>query len=291
MSSRGQTIRGARRRLFFVPAHAALPPLPGEERRQEDDLLATLIDELVEAAGCACIRAPSFAPDASSMTEAFAALRSASHQFDVAPGTPLAERFWTHLAALREGDMSARLMFTGKGEARQGFLALYATEIRSPLLYTSNRVPLRVRDEIGVPRGVEGPFLALIVCKASPSGRMEAVRGYGLPIYHTNRFFPVSSNLDRDVLRVLEHLQVTLDAYGVDCSIERRRPFTEAGETMLTLTIDRPPDDRRTIQLAIDATGNTPPSSGCSARADFLVTNENWANGRFVAWLVSTVRN
>ncbi|MGE0774002.1 MAG: hypothetical protein AB7G25_02050 [Sphingomonadaceae bacterium] len=125
--------------------------------------------------------------------------------------------------------MSAKLRTPVDHAAAQGFLALYTTEVSGPLIYCPNMTPIRVRDSLGSDSDAEGPFLAFVVCEASPAGQAEAIRGYAIPVYHARRFFPVSSNLDRDVLRALEHLQVTLDAYGAALSIDRYRPFTGGG--------------------------------------------------------------
>jgi hypothetical protein len=286
---KGQAILEARRPLFVVPSDADLPPLPGNAPGHNRDLLAVLLEELVAAAGCNRIPAPCLAPDAPSIIDAFAALENASVRFEVAQGLSLAGYLWAHAAALRDGTMSAKLQATVNGAAAQGFLALYSSEVSAPLIYSPAMSPLRVRDGLGTDCSADGPFLALVVCEASPAGHAEAIQGYAIPIYHARRFFPVGSNLDRDVLRALEHLQVTLDAYGTECSIQRDRPFTGGGPTRLTLSITTAQGRPRLVHLAIDPAGNILSSNEHAAHVSFVVTNESWKDGRFVAWLEDAV--
>src|SRR3546814_7819676 len=95
-------------------------------------------------------------------------------------------------------------------------LLLYAVDARSPLLYLPQRQPLRIRDGIEIaPETAGGPFLALIRCEATADGRAQAVKACAMPIYHARRFVPVSTSLDRDVLRALEHPQLALDAHEI----------------------------------------------------------------------------
>src|SRR3546814_7206393 len=58
-----------------------------------------------------------------------------------------------------------------------------------------------------------------------------------MPIYHARRFVPVSTSLDRDVLRALEHLQVALDAHGAECAIRRELPFSGTAPIQITLSL------------------------------------------------------
>src|SRR3546814_12566092 len=87
--------------------------------------------------------------------------------------------------------------------------------------------PLRIRDGIEIaPETAGGPFLALIRCEATADGRAQAVKACAMPIYHARRFVPVSTSLDRDVLRALAHLQLALYAHGAECAIRRELPFS-----------------------------------------------------------------
>ena len=267
-----------------------MPPLSGEPPGQSRDLLATFLEELIAASGCNRIAAPCLAPDTPSLVDAFAALQNASAGYEVAPGVSLAGYLWTRAATLRDGTMSAKLRSPVNGAAAQGFLAVYATEVSGPLVYCPRMTPIRVRDGLGSDNGAQGPFLVLAVCEAAPTGYAEAIQGYAVPVYNAHRFFPVSSNLDRDVLRALEHLQVTLDAYGAALSIERCRPFTRRETARLVLSISTAQGEPRLFHLAIDRTGDAVLPSEPIPPTSFVVTNESWQDGRFVAWLAQAVQ-
>src|SRR3546814_1844201 len=101
-----------------------------------------------------------------------------------------------------------------------GFAVLYATDVRPPLLYGPNMSPLRVTGTIGTESDIEGPYLALVAFEGEPDGRAAAIEAYAAPIFHARRFILVRSELDRDVLRALEHLQAALDDHGVERSEE-----------------------------------------------------------------------
>ncbi|AMK26112.1 hypothetical protein [Sphingobium sp. TKS] len=281
-------MRASPRPLFHITADAMLPAAPGMAMVAPRDPLALLLEELLEAADCSIIPPPALAPDGPSATRAFAALRRASAFFEVAAGASLADHFWTHGSALRSGEVAARLRATARcGRPVQGFLALYATDICSSLLYSPNAMPVRVRTRISFQGDAGGPFLALIACEADPVGRVQAIAGHALPIYHGRRFMPVRSPLDRDVLRALEHLQVALDAHGIECWIQRARfPQSEAA-ARYNIRICVPGKAERQFMIAVDPGGLAGDDS--APPADFLVDAGNWANGTFIAWLTRTV--
>lgn len=270
--------------------------MPGEAISAPRKPLALLFEELVDAAGCNLIPAPALAPDPPSIIDAFGALRAASAQYEVAPGIGLADHFWTHGADFHSGEVAARLTATARaGNAVQGFLVLHATEVRWPLLYGLKMAPIRVRNALEIDPGVDGPFLALIVCEVAPDGRAEAIEGYAMPIYHARRFVPVRCDLDRDVLRALEQLQVVLDAHGVEGTIQRIRPVPGTVETRLALTLRSEDGAAQDIHLAVDPVASFPPRIATGGQTDYFVTSENWADGSFVGWLehavISTVRD
>lgn len=276
------------RPIFQVPEYSDLPPLPGQRERPSGTGLALLFEKLIDIAGCNVLPAPVCSPDTPSILGAFETLKAAASQFDVHPGVGLANHFWTHGAAFHRGDVRAQLLATARSEQPvQGFLALYATEIRSPLLYNPGMRPFRVRTEIFALPDVSGPFLALIVCELLPDGRVEAVSGHALPIYQPHRFLAVRSDLDRDVLRSLEHLQIALDAHGVGCSIQRIAHHAHMPMTQLALTVSGLDGTDRRIRLVIDPTEQK--RAGALLQADFCVTPENWEDGRFIAWLTRVV--
>ena len=279
------------RHLFQVPSDADLPPLAGTASGSAAAVLERLLEELLDAAGANIIPAPALVPDPPNIVDAFEALRSAARRFEVATGIGLADHFWTHPAALAGGEVGARLAVTARGgRSAQGFLALYATEIRSPVLYAPNAPPVRVRAAIAIPADIGGPYLALIMCEPRPDGSAEAVSGFAMPIYHARRFVPIRSDLDRDVLRALEHLQVTLDAQGADCSIQRIRPRTGTTPTRFVVTIAPTGGTPRHFSIAVDPAGETHAPREPAADVDYSVTLRNWRDGGFVKWLEAELK-
>jgi len=273
------------RHIFRLPSEADLPPLSGDAAGDVPSVLERLLEGLLDAAGANVIPSPAAAPDGSNIVDAFAGLRAASKYFEVAPGISLADHFWTHAAAFHTGALGKQLAQTARLGPVQGFLALYATVVSSPLLYSPNLPPFRVQGMIETGTDVGGPYLALIACEGRPDGTADAISGFALPLFHAQRFVPVRSELDRDVLRALEHLQVSLDAHGVDCTVQRIRPRTRSAVTMLNVTLSAPGEIPRPFRLAIDLAGATSSASGGDASVDFVVNHRNWSDGGFVAWL------
>lgn len=252
--------------------------------------LATLLRALLQSAAANIIPAPAAEPDDASLIESFEALKSASANFEVAPGLRLSDHFWTHGSHLRNGDVTARLLdsvrVTRPGTPIQGFIALYSTHVRSPLLYGPKRMPFRVRGEVEQAVDLDGPYIALVACKLTPEGRAEAFRAFAQPIYHARRFLPVGSNLERDVFRALEGLQVALDTQGIDCTIVREMTFDEASNRAeITIETSRRGVGLQRLRLAARPTPGAPERD-----ADFVIVPSNWGDGSFVAWLDMAVR-
>ena len=268
-----------------------VPPLPGADNFFTASGLAALLECLIGASGRHIIPAPAAAPDHPSITDAFDALRVAAQDFEVVPGTSLADHLWTHAAPLHSGEVASTLIRGGPaGHAIPGFLLLYAVDARSPLLYLPQRQPLRVRDGIEIAHeAAGGPFLALIRCAATADGRAQAVKACAMPIYHARRFVPVSTSLDRDVLRALEHLQLALDAHGAECAIRRELPFSGTVPTQITLSLSLPGRTIREIRLRVTGDERPDQSAVNPPPIDFLVTSANWADGTFIRWLGKTL--
>jgi hypothetical protein len=111
-----------------------------------------------------------------------------------------------------------------------------------------------------------------------------------MPIYHARRFLPIRSRLDRDVLRALEHLQVALDAYGVECRIRRIAPGAhDALATQYETAISEPGEEPRHLHITVDPSGRKDAARGASGTI-FSVTPQTWADGDFVRWLKQVVR-
>src|SRR3546814_17176696 len=97
-------------------------------------------------------------------------------------------------------------------------------------------------------------------------------------IFHARRFILVRSELDRDVLRALEHLQAALDAHGVECAIHRVRPGADDERTLIELVISNAVGGRR-MRLAIDATREATRCQAERTSPGFVVTHRNWRDG------------
>ncbi|SKB82741.1 hypothetical protein SAMN06295937_102149 [Sphingopyxis flava] len=277
------------RPLFRLTTDLDLPPLPGHAAASSRHSMANLLEELIDAAGCNEIPAPARAPDQPSIVDLFGALKTAAAGFEVAPGVGLAEHFWTHPVALHNGEAAASLLRTARnGHSIHGFAVLYATDVRPPLLYGPNMSPLRVTGTVGTESDIEGPYLALVAFEGEPDGRAAAIEAYAAPIFHARRFILVRSELDRDVLRALEHLQAALDAHGVECAIHRVRPGADDERTLIELVISNAVGGRR-MRLAIDATREATRCQAERTSPGFVVTHRNWRDGSFIAWLAQTV--
>lgn len=263
-------------------------PAPVPLWRDPAALLNTKLPEmlhlLMDAGGSNVIAPPSIMPDPSPR-DAFEKLVVATRLFEIAPGVRLSDHFWQHAGDFRRGAVADQLRETaeGRGKFVPGFLAIYATSVRSPLAYGPKRMPFRVAETIDMAEGISGPYLVLVACRLLGNGKAEAVRGYAQPILDGRRFVPVASELERDVLRALEKLQVTLDAQGVDCAIERVLPTrSEPQPSAIRVAISR--EDRLIRELRVVVDGETFLRSEHD-EVSFVVTSVNWSNGAFVSWL------
>lgn len=276
--------------LFQLPWGEDVPPLPGTALPQASSLLEHLLEDLLNAAGANMIYAPAQAPDGPGITDAFAALQAASSRYEVAPGIGLADHFWTHQAPYRDGTVGRQLARTARqGRPVQGFLALYATHVRSPLIYCHKQLPLRVSGKVGILPDVEGPYLVLVACEGRPDGSAQAMAGFALPVFKAQRFMPIRSDLDRDVLRALEHLQVSLDAHGFECTVQRDQPCSPLAATSFNVTVTTRTRKSRHFRLVIDPEGRPAADRDSERPVDFVINHRNWADGSFVAWLEKTL--
>lgn len=272
--------------LFRGLPVVGLPSLTGESAPVGDRQLNLLLEELIDAARFNILPPPALAPDSPSVADAFAVLRSAISAYHVETDVLLSHHFWTFGSALRNGAVARRLHESARtGRVAQGFVALYASEICSGVLYSPRTMPLRVSQEIALPANVGGPYFALLACDLTPDGRAEVVAIDAVPIYKAGRFLPVRSELDRDVLKALEHLQCALDVHGAECTITRIRPAVQTNVTRLSLTIKDRAFRRRSAVLAINPDRA---ENGFLKDVDFCVTHQNWPSGSLIAWLERT---
>lgn len=268
-----------------------LEPAPVSLRRDSAGLLRAdlreMLYDLLDAAGSNVIEPVAVMPDPSP-ADAFGDLMAAAQSFELAPGVLLADHLWDHAGDYRRGAVAERLRATAeqRGKHLPGFLAVYATSIRTPLAYGPHRMPLRVVEDIAVPTGIGGPYLVLVSCRLLPDRSAEAVCGFAQPILSGRRFVPVFSDLERDIFEGLIGLQVALDAHGLDCTITRVLPVTSstAGHD-IHVAIGRGNVVVRELRIAVRANGAIGDDTAGSDDAVYVIRSENWASGDFLKWL------
>lgn len=268
-----------------------LEPAPIALRRDPAGILRAdlreMLHTLLAAAGSNVIEPVAVMPDPSP-AEAFGDVMAAARSFELAPGVLLADHLWDHAGDYRRGTVAEGLRATaeGRGKHLPGFLAVYATSVRSPLAYGPKRMPLRVAEDIAVPAGVGGPYLVLVSCRLLPDRTAEAVCGFAQPILSGRRFVPVFSDLERDLFEGLIGLQVALDVHGLDCTITRVLPPTSsiAGHD-IHVAIGRSNVILRELRLAVRADGAASDDVADSDASVYVIKSENWASGDFLKWL------
>lgn len=266
-------------------------PTPIVLRRDPNGLLRPdlreMLHALLDAAGSNVIEPVAEMSDPSP-ADAFGDLMAGARSFELAPGILLADHLWDHAGDYRRGAVAERLRATAeqRGKHLPGFLAVYATTIRSPLAYGPHRMPLRVAEDIAVPAGIGGPYLVLVSCRLLPDRRAEAVCGFAQPILSGRRFVPVFSDLERDIFEGLIGLQVALDVHGLDCTITRALPATSAAPGHdIHIAIGRGNVVVRELRIAVRASGAIGDDATGSDDAVYVIQSENWASGDFLKWL------
>src|SRR3546814_13618483 len=109
-----------------------------------------------------------------------------------------------------------------------------------------------------------------------------------MPIYHARRFVPVSTSLDRDVRRALDHLPLALDAHGAECAIRRELPFSGTVPTQLTLSLSLPGRTLREVRLRVPGDERPAQSAANPPPTDLTVSSATWAGGPFLRGLGQT---
>jgi hypothetical protein len=203
---------------------------------------------------------------------------AAARSFELATGVSLADHFWDHAGDYRRGAVVERLRATaeGRGKHLPGFLAVYATSVRSPLAYGPKRMPLRVAEDIAVPPGIVGPYLVLVSCRLLPDHTAEAVCGFAQPILNGRQFVPVFSRLARDIFEGLIGLQVALDAHGLDCTITRVLHTTSPTvDHDIHVAVGRGNVVVRELRLAVRAEGAVGDASQDCDASVYVLKSEN----------------
>ncbi|WP_231923230.1 hypothetical protein [Sphingobium cloacae] len=250
-----------------------------------------MLHALLDAAGSNVIEPVAEMPDPSP-ADAFGDLMAGARSFELAPGVLLADHLWDHAGDYRRGALAERLRATAeqRGKHLPGFLAVYATSIRTPLAYGPHRMPLRVAEDIAVPAGIGGPYLVLVSCRLLPNHRAEAVCGFAQPILSGRGFVPVFSDLERDIFEGLIGLQVALDAHGLDCTITRvLPPASSMAEHDIHVAIGRGDVVVRELRLAVRADCAASDDAADSHGSVYVIKSDNWVSGDFLRWLEQAI--
>ena len=95
---------------------------------------------------------PSHEAAGHSISDEFKALATAASKVEIAPGIALDRAFWTHAQALHSRRVYARLRELARqwpsGHAPQGFLALFAQEIRGATIQVAGCEPVVLANRV-----------------------------------------------------------------------------------------------------------------------------------------------
>ena len=264
----------------FTIAHGASPPPIAAQ-------LAQLSEQLMLAANCHILPAPARAPDPSTFKRALSELSAALAGFGSRAHASQAPLFWTDPAALASGEITRVLSNALQpGEPAQGFLVLIAEAISGSLIYFPRRSPIRVSTPVSGDLQSGGPYLVLVLCEAETPGRVALTGAHAVAIAEMERFMPVANDLERDIVRALIHLQIALDAYGIECDIRRDLPAPGNGMVHFCVNIRLPGMLPQHFGFAIAPNGWSSEALDGRARAEFVVTKQEWHSGAFIAWLI-----
>lgn len=218
------------------PAPEKLAQRPEEEssddrtRNASIPRLARLLWRLLAISSLNRCPPPSHEAAGHSISDEFKALATAASKVEIAPGIALDRAFWTHAQALHSRRVYARLRELARqwpsGHAPQGFLALFAQEIRGATIQVAGCEPVVLANRVQSPsvRGnlIKGPYLVIVVAGEYPEAHGYApLRGYAQPVLSGKRFMPVDSEFERTVLRQLLQLRWTFHRQGLDLILEK----------------------------------------------------------------------
>lgn len=253
--------------------------------------LARVSRRLMEAAGCHIVQAPACAPDPPTCEGALLELQNAMAQFRSHAASAQSPALWTDPSA--QGFREIRLALARMAQPREaahGFLALIAEAVDGPLIYLPRRSPIRVKAPIAGDLRISGPYLVLVLCEAAAPNRIVLTAAHAVAVADRRRLLPVGSDLERDIVKALIHLQAALDGYGVECHIVRE-PFRHgdaAGQFCIT---NRYRDKLVSeVRFVVSESGHVKPGLSGSASTGSLVTGKEWRDGTFIAWLIESVR-
>jgi len=170
----------------------------------------------------------------------FASLRETAERVDVYPGTALARVLATHPGDYHSKRLFARIRAAKKQwkeEAPlQGFLLLYAHDIKGKSLLFDGADPIEIEGELlrgaAGPPPARGPYLVLAVVGDHGALRgLAALRACAQPVYSGGQFVAVAGETERRVLKAINSAR---------WSLARSRPALEISVEKPLFDIDTP---------------------------------------------------
>jgi hypothetical protein len=217
ITSDKQPARNAPEGWFAVlrPPAVSLARAPEEEPALRDSAshgsprLAKLMWRMLELSGRSRIPGHEDAPR--DIAGEFAAIRTLAEKIDVAPGLPLSRVLFTHprdWESLRIFAVLRELAKTWpKGHEPQAFLLVFARKVHEHSIETADgeiELATRLRHPGTREKPISGPDLTLVAIGKHPDlGGYGALRAWAQPVHSGQRFIPVDSDFDRDIIEAL----------------------------------------------------------------------------------------
>jgi hypothetical protein len=212
------------------PAPLALAQAPDDDVGPRDSAshgsprLAKLLWRLLDLSGRTTI--PAHEPGELSIAVEFAAIRALAERIEVAPGIALARVLFTHPRDWESHRAFAVLRDLAKtwprGHEPQAFLLVFARAFHEHSIETSGGVidiATRLRHPGTREAPVAGPNLALVAIGNHPDVRgYAAQRAWAQPVFSGQRFLPMDSNFDRDIVETLIAARRILGTDGIGLS-------------------------------------------------------------------------
>ena len=220
------------------PAPLALAQAPDDDARPRDSAshgsprLAKLLWRLLDLSGRTAI--PAHESGDRSIAAEFAAIRALAERIEVAPGIALARVVFTHPRDWESRRAFAVLRDLAKswprGHEPQAFLLVFARTFHEHSIETSDGVidiATRVRHPGTREMPIAGPNLALVAIGNHPDVRgYAAQRAWAQPVFSGQRFVPVDSNFDREIVDALIAARRILNGGGL--ALSATKPLFDA---------------------------------------------------------------
>lgn len=259
-------------------------PFPNDDMRHEalSSVLALLLHQLMSGAGCLAMAPLGLKPDTNLLQE-LDALLSAARRLRLG-SVALNQRIWTRTAPFWTGEMANRLEALPAGE-RYGFLLVFALAANRHGLFFGHARPIPVETPVAGDLDADGPYLALVRCRHSWTGKLIASHAHVQAIASGRCFMPVASSFERDIVRLLAGLQESLDRHGIDCAIIRSfEPEGKGLASRLLIETSREGRTLKSLHLFLEPDGTSPIATGPCQDA-LRILPDSLTDGSMVRWL------